>query len=113
MKRAIIILALLASGAANADPFFHHHGYYGRGPVIVQSNNDWVGPALVTGVIGYALGRNSVPQQPVIVQQVPQTYSGPVPYPSQYPVYVERQYCGPWTEIQNPDGTVTRSRACN
>lgn len=113
MKKLIVILAtLLVANTASAGHFGHHHGHHG--PVIVQ-NNDWVGPAILTGVVGYAIGRSTAPQtQPVIVQQAPQTYPGPVPYPSQYPgTWVERQNCGPWTEVQNPDGTSTRTRACN
>lgn len=76
---------------------------------------------ITTGVAGLWLyNRLSQPtyqvqqQQPIIVQQAPQMYPGPVAYPSQYPgTWVERQYCGPWTEVQNPNGTVTRTRACN
>lgn len=112
MKKLIIIVAtMLVTTTASADSW-HHHGHYDRGPIIVHNDN-WVGPAIVTGVLGYAIGRSTVPTQPVIVQQSPQTYPGPVAYPSQYPVYVERQSCGPWTEIQNQDGTSSRTRTCN
>jgi len=40
-------------------------------------------------------------QQPVIIQQ-------------QQPVVVQpqNQSCSPWTETQNPDGTITRTRTC-
>ena len=82
---------------------------------------------ITTGVAGLWLyNRLSQPTyqvqqtQPVIVQQNPQMYPGPVAYPnypnsysSHYPVYVERQTCGQWSEIQNPDGTISRSRTCN
>lgn len=68
---------------------WRHHGYY---------NHDWVTPVIIGGVIGYGLSRY---QQPVIVQQVPP------------PVVVQQQQnCGPWTQIQQPDGTTTITRTC-
>lgn len=74
-----------------------HHGH----PVIVQRDNDWVGPAIVTiigsAVVADVISRNRketvIVQQPAVVQQT--------------------QTCSAWTETQNPDGTITRSRTCS
>jgi hypothetical protein len=59
-------------------------------------------PTIIGGAIVYEVAR----QQPVYVQQ-------PV-FVQQQPVVLEpqNQSCSPWTETQNPDGTVTRTRTC-
>ena len=99
MKKVILALALLTSASAFAQHYGHHHGHghWHRG------NNGWVwvAPTIIGGIIGYEIARNQPPvvvQQPVIVQNqgLPQV-----------------QQCSPWTEIQNPDGTITRTRTCN
>jgi hypothetical protein len=98
MKKVILALALLTSASAFAQHHGHHgHGHWHRG------NNGWVwvAPTIIGGLIGYEIARNQPPvvvQQPVIVQN-----QGLPPY----------QQCSPWTEIQNPDGTITRTRTCN
>jgi hypothetical protein len=72
----------------------HYRGYYGSG---------WVAPLVIGGVVGYALTRPDpviIQQQPVIVQQQPT------------PNYGQSQNCSPWTEVQNSDGTTTRTRTC-
>ena len=97
MKKVILVLALLTSASAFAQHHGHHHGHWHRG------NNSWVwvAPTIIGGVIGYEIARNHPPvvlQQPVIVQN------------QGLPVY---QQCSPWTEIQNPDCTITRTRTCN
>lgn len=75
----------------------HHNNY----PVIVQRNNDWIGPAIVTviggAVVADVISRNR--REAVIVQQ-PQ-------------VVHQTQTCSAWTETQNSDGTITRSRTCS
>jgi hypothetical protein len=94
MKKLLILCLLSVSSAAMAQ---HHHGYWqyrsGPNPWI------WVAPTVIGGVIGYEIARNQPPvvvqQPPVIVQQLP-----------------AQQNCSPWTEIQNPDGTITRTRTC-
>lgn len=96
MKKVILALALLTSASAFAQHHGHHgHGHWHRG------NNGWVwvAPTIIGGIIGYEIARNQPPvvvQQPVIVQNLPTV-----------------QQCSPWTEIQNPDGTITRTRTCN
>ena len=97
MKKYLAILLLALSVPAMAQHHsFRHHGHHGhhRGPGIGW----WVAPVVV-GAIGYELGR----QQQVIIQQ-----------PQAIPVIVQQsQYCSPWTETQNADGTITRTRTCS
>jgi hypothetical protein len=94
---ATIVLALTAS-TAMADGF-HHRGYH---PGYYRPSYNWVAPTIIGGVIGYEIARN---QQPVYVQQ-------PV-YIQQQPVYVQQPICTVWTEVQQPDGTITRTRTCS
>ena len=98
MKKILLALSLLAiTGPAMAQHYHGHglrHGGYYRGPGVGW----WVAPVVV-GAIGYELGR----QQTVIVQQPPIVVQNPQP----------GQVCSPWTETQNPDGTITRTRTCN
>ena len=98
MKKLFITLALacatLPALAQHHGHGFRHHGHHYRGPGIGW----WVAPVVI-GAIGYELGRQQVIiQQPVVVQNPP-------PAPG--------QICTPWTETQNPDGTITRTRTCN
>jgi|LauGreDrversion4_2_1035121.scaffolds.fasta_scaffold1450859_2 hypothetical protein len=103
MKKILIALSFLAvavSAQAQHHGHHSHHGYH-------QRSGNWVAPAIVGGVIGYALTRNYyepvynygyVPP-PVIVQRtviVPST----------------GQVCTPWTETQTIDGNITRTRTC-
>ena len=102
MKRIIALILLAGSLSAQAQPgfrYYHHHGYY-PGP-----NYGWVAPTIIGGVIGYEIARNQQPvivQQPVVVQQAPATV-----------YYGQSQQCTVWTEIQNSNGTVTRTRTCS
>ena len=98
MKKILLVLSLLAvTSSAMAQHYhghgFRHHGHH-RGPGVGW----WVAPVVV-GAIGYELGRQQIIiQQPVVVQN-------PLPAPG--------QICTPWTETQNLDGTITRTRTCN
>jgi hypothetical protein len=99
MKKILAVVLLTASASAMAQ----HHGYHGHwhhrgGP----SPWVWVAPTVIGGVIGYEIARN---QPPVIVQQPPVVVQQPT-------VTVQPVNCSPWTEIQNPDGTITRTRTC-
>jgi hypothetical protein len=91
----IILLTLSASAMAQHN---HHHGHWQRG---YSGGWNWMAPVIIGGVIGYEISRN---QQPVIVQQ---------PVIIQQPTIVHQSYCSPWTEIQNSDGTITRTRTCS
>jgi hypothetical protein len=103
MKKVLAVLLLtLATVPALAQHHghgFRHHGHHGhyRGPSVGW----WLAPVVV-GAIGYELGRQQVIVQspPVVVQQPPL-------------VYQLNQNCTPWTETQNLDGTITRTRTCN
>jgi len=96
MKKFIVALLLLASVPAFAQHhFYHRHGHHvyhrggGWGPVI--------GGAIAGAVIYDIYNRQVVVQQPIIVQQ---------------PTVQQSQNCTPWTETQNSDGTITRTRTC-
>jgi hypothetical protein len=100
MKKLLITLALV-SATIPAFAQYHGHGHYGYGHwQRGYYGGNWVAPLIIGGAVGYALTRPDpvIVQQPVIVQppvQVPQA-----------------QNCTPWTETQNPDGTITRTRTC-
>jgi len=103
MKKLLALLLITVSMSAMAQHglrYHHHHGYY-SGP-----NYNWVAPTIIGGVIGYEIARN---QQPVIVQQQPVIVQQP--QPTIY--YGQTQNCTVWTEVQQPDGTITRTRTCS
>jgi hypothetical protein len=91
MKRIILAVALLASTAAFAQQ--HGHWAYRNG------GWGWMAPVVVGGVVGYELASRPpvVVQQPVVIQQN---------------TVVNDQNCSPWTQIQNPDGSITTTRTC-
>jgi hypothetical protein len=97
MKKFLIAMLILASTGAMAQ-HRHQGGYRGN----------WIAPAIIGGVIGYGLTRNYyepyyVPA-PVIVQQQPVMV--------QTPYYNQTPNCTVWTEVQDQDGTITRTRTC-
>jgi len=94
MKKLLITSLLTLSSSVFAHgPHSHFHGpYYGP--------NNWVAPLIIGGVVGYTINR---PPPPVVV------YNPPV---TNLPT-VQQQTCSPWTEIQNNDGTITRTRTCS
>jgi hypothetical protein len=103
MKKLITLILLTCSLSAMAQHGlrYHHHGYYpGYG---------WVAPTVIGGVIGYEIARNQTP--PVIVQQPVIVQPAPVPPATVY--YGQTQTCTAWTEVQNFDGTITRTRTCS
>jgi hypothetical protein len=103
MKRFLAVTVLaLATLPAMAQ---HHHGpghghWHHRGH---GGGWNWVVPAIIGGAVVYGATR----PDPIIVQQPPIIVQQPPIY--QYPV----QNCTPWTETQNLDGTITRTRTCN
>ena len=103
MKKVLLAMSLvLLAGSASAHGFYggYHGGYY-RAPY--YGGGGWIAPALIGGVIGYELSR----PRPVIVEQPPVVVQ-------QQPVIVQQNpNCSPWTETQNSDGTITRTRTCN
>ena len=96
--KILFVLMLFASSTAFAHGYGGPHGYWrhdGRG------GWGWVTPAVIGGVVVYEATRPPVvvQQPPVIIQQQP-------------PVIVQGQNCSPWTQVQNPDGTITSTRTC-
>lgn len=91
------VLAMTLSLTAMAHG---HGGYWARG---YGGAWQWMVPTIIGGAIVYEVAR----QQPVIIQQ-------PVVVQPQQPAVVQppTQSCSPWTETQNPDGTITRTRTC-
>jgi hypothetical protein len=100
MKKLFLSLVLVgATIPAFAQHHYHGHGYWQRG---YGGGWGWVAPAIIGGAIVYGATRPEtvvVQQPPVIVQQPPVTVQ-------------QGQNCSPWTETQNPDGTITRTRTC-
>ena len=97
MKKILTVLAMTLSLTAMAHG---HGGYWARG---YGGAWQWMVPTIIGGAIVYEVAR----QQPVIIQQ-------PVVVQPQQPVIVQppNPNCSPWTETQNPDGTITRTRTC-
>jgi hypothetical protein len=104
MKRvlavAVLVLATLPVMAQHHHG--HGHGHWNRG---YGGGWHWVVPAIIGGAVVYGATR----PDPVIVQQPPVIVQQPPIY--QYPLPI--QNCTPWTETQNSDGTITRTRTCN
>ena len=102
MKKLLALILLTISTSIMAQHGFRHHHHHGYNP---GYNYNWVAPTIIGGFIGYEIARNQQPviiQQPVIVQQ---------PQPITY--YGQSQNCTAWTEVQQPDGTITRTRTCS
>jgi hypothetical protein len=98
MKKLVALLLLTVSASTYAQHHHHGHGHWRHG----HSNGwEWVVPAVIGGAIVYQVTR-----PPVVVQQPPVVVqSTGIPT-------VQQQTCSPWTEIQNVDGTITRTRTC-
>jgi len=102
MKKVLATLLLVCAAVPAFAQHYHGHGHWqyrsGPNPWV------WVAPTVIGGVIGYEIARN---QPPVVVQQQPV-----IVQPQPAPYYGQSQNCSPWTEVQNPDGTITRTRTC-
>jgi hypothetical protein len=105
MKKILFLSLMLISLSASAQ---QHHGYWRHG----GGGNPWfwVAPTVIGGVVGYEIARQ---QQPVVIQQVPTCASPGIrcSYEIQQPIPVQ-PICSIWTEVQHPDGTITRTRTC-
>ena len=94
MKKLLLILALFPTLALAQH--YHHHNHHRPHWRYSGGAWNWMVPAIVGGVVVYEVSKQ---QQQVVVQQ---------------PVIVQpAQNCSPWTETQNPDGTITRTRTCS
>jgi hypothetical protein len=108
MKKVLAGLILVASAVSANAQMIHGHGWVGPGYYRHGGyNNNWIAPALIGGVIGYELSRPRYYEPPVIVQQQPVIVQQPV-----YSVTPQTS-CTAWTETQQSDGTITRTRICN
>ena len=105
MKRVLVITALIL---ASVPAMAQHRGYYGHRHNYGYYGGGWVAPLILGGVAGYVITRQP---DPVIVQQPPVVVSPPVV--AGPPVVINNPNCGPWTEIQQPDGTIVRQRTCS
>ena len=70
---------------------FHHHPHHFH-------RYHWVAPAIIGGAVTYAITRPYIVDQPIVVQQVPQS-----------PVV----HCTEWKEVLQPNGTIVQERTCN
>ena len=103
MTKKYLAIFILCAGlgtcaVSQADGYHGGRGYWRHGG---GDGWNWVAPVIVGGVIGYEIARPPVyvqPAPPVVVQQ--------------QPVVVQGQNCSPWTQIQNPDGSITTTRTC-
>lgn len=99
MKKLILAFALLTITGSAMAQHYHGHGFRHHGPRIIYRDN-WIAPAVGALIIGAAVNEayNRNQQSQVIIQTPPTTLG---------------QVCTPWTETQNSDGTITRTRTCN
>jgi hypothetical protein len=105
MKKVLLALSLvLLAGSASAQHYGNHghYGHYGHGGY--RGGWGW-GPVLGGALAGAVI--YDIYNRPVVVQQPP------VVIQQQPAVIQQNQNCTPWTETQNPDGTITRTRTCN
>ncbi len=107
MKKILAVAVLaLASIPAMAQHYHHgyriqhHHHHHHRSP-------NW-GPVIGGAILGAVI--YDIYNRPVVVQQPPVVVQQPPVVVQQYPQPV--QNCTPWTEVQNSDGSITRSRTC-
>lgn len=99
MKKILVALSLLALTGSAMAQHYHGHGFRHHGPRVIYRDN-WIAPAVGALIIGAAINEahNRQVQSQVIIQNPPTPLG---------------QVCTPWTETQNSDGTITRTRTCN
>ena len=99
MKKILLALSLLALTSTAMAQHYHGHGVYhhGHGPRVIYRDN-WIAPAVGALIIGAAINEAHNRHTQTVVIQNPPAQIG--------------QICTPWTETQNPDGSITRTRTC-
>ena len=99
MKKILLALSLLAVTGSAMAQHYHGHGFRHHGPRVIYRDN-WIAPAVGALIIGATINEahNRQVQSQVIIQNPPTPLG---------------QVCTPWTETQNSDGTITRTRTCN
>lgn len=98
MKK-IILAYILAATATTVFADGRDHGRHGHNnqhyprPIVRHDDGmNWLVPAIIGGVVMYSVTR---PQAETNTNTV-----------------VIQNNCTPWTEVQNPNGTITRTRTC-
>lgn len=103
MKKLLVSLLLIGAtlpALAQHRHHGHHGGHYGHWQHRGYSGWNWAVPAIIGGAVVYS----TISPNPVIIQQ---------PIIQEPPLQVfQGQNCTPWTETQNSDGTITRTRTC-
>lgn len=89
MKKIILVLALALSQAAQAQHPSHrgYHGHHYAYPQRHYSSGYWIAPAIIGGVVGYALAQPRViytPPPPVVYVQPPVVTMPVAPYGYRY-----------------------------
>jgi len=107
MKKIMLLALLTFSTFTFAQGHGHGHGHGHKGGYWARSPGgwNWMIPTIIGGAIVYEVARQQpiyVQQQPVIIQQSQPVIAQPL-----------NQTCSPWTETQNLDGTITRTRTCS
>lgn len=99
MKKILLALSLLSIASSSMAQHYHGHGlrHGHHGPRVVYRDN-WVAPAIGALIIGAAINEAHNRHTQTVVIQNPNVQPG--------------QMCTPWTETQNSDGTITRTRTC-
>lgn len=99
MKKILLALSLLSIASSSMAQHYHGHGlrHGHHGPRVVYRDN-WVAPAIGALIIGAAINEAHNRHTQTVVIQNPNIQPG--------------QMCTPWTETQNSDGTITRTRTC-
>ena len=98
MKKVLLVIALLAATAAQAQ--WRHDQRHWEPRTVVVERNDWVAPLIIGGIAGAVIANANQPQpvvvqrEQVIVQSQPQTI------------------CTAWKEILMSDGQIYRERNC-
>ena len=104
MKKLAFALTLLLTATVASAHGWEHGGY--RGGYGHYENHyhgggmNWVAPAIIGGVVGYAIAQ---PRTVYVQPQPPVVYSQP---------QVIYQNCTAWIETQDQYGTITRTRTC-
>ena len=97
--RKLVLTALLA--LTTTGVMAQHHGYHGGHWV----RHGWGWAPLIGGAVAGAVIYD-IYNRPIVIQQPPVIVQQPV-------TITQGQNCSPWTETQNPDGTITRTRTCS